>query len=147
MELKALVEEFVEDYAIKRPNYFKVNGDTYGMWDCGRMAQVVSNLFDNAVKYSPAGTPIWVELDGGEKVTLKVTNIGQPILDPQAVFEAFYQTKVGPNGNGVGLGLYIVRHIIKLHNGSVEVENIPNEGKVSFKVTLPRDPSDLGPNS
>jgi signal transduction histidine kinase len=102
---------------------------------------VLANLLENAIKYSPAGTTIRLEVeeDPGE-VRLRVSDEGQGI-DPEElphIFERFRQA----NGSGrtrtsVGLGLYIVRSLVAAHGGRVWVESAPGRG-TTFTVALPR---------
>jgi signal transduction histidine kinase len=113
--------------------------------DRDRIDQVLANLVDNAVKYSPEGGPVHVELERrGPRVALSVADEGVGIPDEhfEHVFERFYQA----NGEisrrrfgGLGLGLYISSAIVHAHGGEIRAE--PNEtagrGTV-FVVTLPR---------
>jgi two-component system, OmpR family, sensor histidine kinase KdpD len=100
--------------------------------------QVVVNLLDNAVKYTPTGTPIRVLATAtDESVTVEVADCG-PGLPPgaeQQVFEKFY--RVDGNGlHGTGLGLAICRGIVHAHGGRIWAQNLP-EGGVAFLFTLP----------
>jgi sigma-B regulation protein RsbU (phosphoserine phosphatase) len=120
------------------------SGDGRGEWDADRMAQVVSNLLTNALKYSPDGTPVRVETQGEEeRVVLRVHNAGEPIapdLLPR-IFEPLRRGKrrVNRSDRSIGLGLYIVRELVQAHGGAVEVSSAEAEG-TAFTVTLPRQP-------
>ncbi|RKH58765.1 sensor histidine kinase [Corallococcus aberystwythensis] len=117
-------------------------GNTQGQWDPDRLAQVVSNLVENALKYSPADAPVRLATRGlRNKVVVTVHNQGRPI--PEAtlphLFEPFRQ---GPQQTrtlkmSYGLGLYIVREIVHAHGGTIEVTSTEDDG-TTFTVTLPR---------
>ena len=103
---------------------------------------MTSNLLENALKYSPSHEPIEVILKKENGIpTLEYRDFGTgiPVSEKQRVFEKFY--RIGNEDTrktkGTGLGLYIVRNIVKLHGGSIEIEsNIPH-GSI-FKITLPK---------
>ena len=105
--------------------------------DRGRMAQVVENLLTNAVKYTPAGGNIQVEVAQTDHHTmLRVSNDCPPIPQEELdqLFEPFYRREDAAPGEGTGLGLAIVRHIVQLHGGSCQASATP--GGVVFTVTL-----------
>ena len=110
--------------------------------DRTRLQQVLANLLDNAVKYSPDGGEIEARLDSSEeRVSISVTDhgLGIPADAREDVFGRFY--RVDPNIargiGGSGLGLYIARQIVEAMNGLITVE--PNEPRGSrFIVSLPR---------
>jgi len=110
--------------------------------DGDRLAQVFTNLVDNALKFTPAGGRIKVTAvyDAG-KVIIRVTDSGVGISagDQQRIFERFFQvdkSRSGGTGRGVGLGLAISRQIILAHRGDISLESGPGKGAV-FQVTLP----------
>lgn len=105
--------------------------------DRGRMAQVVENLLTNAVKYTPAGGEIGVEVAQTDRhTTLRVSNDCPPIPQEELdqLFEPFYRREDAAPGEGTGLGLAIVRHIVQLHGGSCTAQATPSG--VVFTVTL-----------
>ncbi|HWA57919.1 MAG TPA: ATP-binding protein, partial [Gemmatimonadales bacterium] len=107
--------------------------------DAVLLEQVFINLLENAVKYTPDGTPIEISAvpsPGG--VTVSVADRG-PGLTPgeeERVFEKFYRGEDAPVGKGVGLGLTIARGIVTAHGGRIWAENRPDGGAV-FRFTLP----------
>lgn len=108
--------------------------------DPARLEQVLINLLDNAIKYSPKGGSITVSgVDCGEMVKIRVrdTGIGIPPKDLPRIFERFYRvdTARSREEGGTGLGLSIVKHIVQLHGGSVSVENEQSKGS-TFWFTL-----------
>lgn len=100
---------------------------------------VLTNLLDNAVKYSPDGGPIEVELvssDGGAVVRVRDHGPGVPEEKRAALFEPFYQ--VAENGSGLGLGLYLSRQIVEAHGGRLAAE-FPEDGGACFVIALGKD--------
>lgn len=125
-------------------------GDLVVPGDEDRLRQVVTNLLDNAVAYSPAGTPVSVRVartqrDGDALASLEVVDRGQGLTSEQAdrVFERFYRTDAARSRaqGGTGLGLSIVDAITRAHGGAVEVESEPGAGS-TFRVLLPCAPPD-----
>jgi signal transduction histidine kinase len=124
------VELFVEAL---RP--VKVSGDE------ARLKQVVVNLLDNAIKYTPNGGTIRITItEAHHKAVLSITDtgIGIPGESLPHVFERFYRAdKVrSREQGGAGLGLAIVRSICQAHGGTVEIESIENKG-TTCRVILP----------
>ncbi len=104
------------------------------------LLRVVSNLLDNAAKWSPQGGTIHVGCeDEGELVAIQVRDEGPgiPEQDLPRVFERFYKGEASRATSGVGLGLAIVKHLVRAHGGTATVESRPGEG-ASFTVRLPR---------
>jgi len=99
--------------------------------------QVLVNLLDNAVKYTPGTSPIRIlATSSGEAVTVEVADRGPglPRGEEDRVFEKFYRGTTG--GRGAGLGLAIAQGIVKAHGGHIWAQNLP-EGGVAFLFTLP----------
>jgi signal transduction histidine kinase len=117
-------------------------GDTRGEWDPDRMAQVLTNLVGNALKYSSPGTPVRVQARGeGEQVLLEVHNEGEPI-PPERLPHLFKPLSRGTakadlQTRSIGLGLYIVDSIVRAHGGTITVRSTAAEG-TRFCVRLPR---------
>jgi PAS domain S-box-containing protein len=105
-----------------------------------RIEEVVVNLIDNAVKYSPADTPIDVELDSTpDAIRIAVRDRGPGIRTEEhlRIFEPFHRLS-NSTGPGVGLGLHIAKQIVELHGGTITVEP-PVDGGSRFVVTVPRN--------
>jgi PAS domain S-box-containing protein len=118
------------------------------MGDSARLQQIIANLVDNAIKYSPLGGPIKVyvrrDFNSEETATINVcvedNGIGIPSDAQPRLFERFYRAPniQGSKARGVGLGLYIVAQLLKLQGGTIHVESsgIPGEGS-RFIFALP----------
>lgn len=111
--------------------------------DPGQMERVVTNLVENAIKYTEAGGSIEVEalaamLNGQPQVGIRVTDsgIGIPPEALERVFERFYRVDSSHTTPGTGLGLAIVKEIVEAHHGQIQVGSILGEGSTFF-VTLP----------
>ncbi len=110
--------------------------------DATRMEQVLTNLVDNAIKFTPAGGRIVISgEDLGDRVLISVadTGIGIPPAERERVFERFYQVDSGATRpyRGTGLGLSICKHIVEHHRGRIWVEGAEPQGSV-FKFILPK---------
>ncbi|AJE03836.1 two-component system histidine kinase PnpS [Geobacter pickeringii] len=108
--------------------------------DPGRLEQVLINLLDNAIKYSPPGGSVSLLVsDEGPlvKVGVKDTGMGIPPTDLARIFERFYRVDAARSREegGTGLGLSIVKHIVQLHGGTVGVESEHGKGS-TFWFTL-----------
>ncbi len=107
--------------------------------DRERLKQVLVNLIDNAIKYTPAGGRVTVETGvSGETgfVTVEDSGIG---IDPghhDKVFERFYRVSPDRGAEGAGLGLAIVKSICHAHGGTVSLRSAPGFGSI-FRVELP----------
>jgi len=119
---------------------FHAKGDLAGArGDEGLMRHVLANLISNAVKYSPAGTPVdfQVRREGDHAVfTVRDHGIGIPAADQIRLFEAFHRAKNVGETPGTGLGLLIVKRCVELHHGIISFESRENEG-TTFTVRLP----------
>jgi signal transduction histidine kinase len=109
--------------------------------DAERMETVLRNLFENACLYSPASPEIRVSLEKrGQHCLLTFQDHGKGIVtkDLKKIFRMFYRVRLsGENIRGTGLGLYIVKSVVKEHGGSIRVTS-DGEGKgTTFLITLP----------
>jgi len=104
-----------------------------------RLRQVLSNLIDNAVKWSSAGRAVEVEVlpvNGSVIVGVRDRGPGIPREEQGLIFEKFGRAKGGGGRSGTGLGLFIARSIAEAHGGKVEVRSSPERG-ATFTLTLP----------
>ncbi|MGE5594406.1 MAG: ATP-binding protein [Hyphomicrobiales bacterium] len=104
------------------------------------LLRVVSNLLDNAIKFSPCGgTVVIATRDEGELGAISVHDDGPGMAEHEVgrVFERFYKGDAARSGGGSGLGLAIVKHIVRVHGGTATVESSPGKG-ATFTVRLPK---------
>ena len=111
--------------------------------DRERLRQVLTNLIDNAVKYSPAGDEVTVTIrpeNGVVRVEVTDNGPGIPRDQQRLIFEKFGRADV-PGGSkpGTGLGLFIARSIVEAHGGTLDVRSRPASG-ATFELTLPVGP-------
>jgi signal transduction histidine kinase len=118
-----------------------VNGDPRGRWDSHRLLQVISNLVANAGQYGTPDAAISLRLDGTarDQVRLEIHNQG---AIPEALlphlFDPFRSTRHRRDqSRGLGLGLFIVREIVRAHAGTVDVSSSEIAG-TTFSIGLPR---------
>jgi PAS domain S-box-containing protein len=113
-----------------------------GLWDRGRLDQVVTNLVSNAIRYSPDGGEVVVRLSeegGGVHLAVKDRGVGIPPEKQALIFERFGRAH-GSKYGGLGLGLTISQGIVEQHGGRIWVESsgVAGEGS-TFHVWLPRE--------
>lgn len=118
-----------------------IKPDYYVHVDAERLREVVTNLFDNAVKYTEAGS-ISIGLTGNKDVvqlSVRDTGPGIPANDVPHLFQKFYRVDSSATRTigGTGLGLFICRKIIELYNGRIWVESTVGKGS-TFYINLPR---------
>jgi signal transduction histidine kinase len=130
----------IDEYRVANPTRdlrLEVTGDVTGTWDAGRLARVFGNLVGNAVNHGRREGPITVRVEGrGDEVFVSVHNQGDAI-DPsvlETIFEPFQRGEDSPRG--LGLGLHIVREIVRAHGGVIDVRSSA-EG-TTFSARLPR---------
>ncbi|MDD2486301.1 MAG: ATP-binding protein [bacterium] len=109
--------------------------------DAARLKQVLLNLIDNALKFTPAGGQVTVSAGRkDDRVVIRVadTGTGIPQADMDRIFERFYRVDKARSRTlgGTGLGLSIVKHIVESHDGSISVDSREGHGSV-FTVSLP----------
>jgi two-component system phosphate regulon sensor histidine kinase PhoR len=110
--------------------------------DATLLRDVLQNLLDNAIQYTPAGGHVHVtaEAKGREAViTVSDTGIGIPTSDRERIFERFYRVDAARSreAGGTGLGLSIAKHIVEAHNGRLWVDSVIGEGsKFSFSIPI-----------
>jgi Na+/proline symporter/signal transduction histidine kinase len=144
MDLAAAVREIVEHHLAEAAAAgvtltVHASSPVIGAWDRRRLDQVVGNLVGNALKYAP-GAPVDVYVQGeGPNARLRVQDQGPGVApaDQERIFQAFERGRSRPGVTGLGVGLFVVREIVRAHGGSVTVESAPGQG-TTFTVSLPR---------
>ncbi|HUQ43840.1 MAG TPA: HAMP domain-containing sensor histidine kinase [Candidatus Limnocylindria bacterium] len=110
-----------------------------------RIGQVVTNLVGNAIKFTPPGGHVTVDVErgpaDGASITVADTGIGIDPAELPRIFDRFFRGSRASEarGSGSGLGLAIVRSIVEMHGGTVSVESRVGAG-TTFRVTLPAQP-------
>ena len=109
--------------------------------DKEKITQVISNLIENAVKYSHVGADISIRVSvAGERAIIVVADNGYGIskADQERIFETFFRSRTEQNWEvpGTGLGLSLVKRIVSMHGGTVEIDSEPDVG-TSFTISLP----------
>jgi signal transduction histidine kinase len=113
------------------------------MIDVTLIVRVISNLVENAIKYSGEGSSIKIVSTDDEKwVYVKIEDNGAGIKkeDLEHIFDKFYRVKNDANHaiKGSGLGLYLVKYFVELHGGNIEVESEVGKG-TTFSIKLPNE--------
>ncbi|HVU16703.1 MAG TPA: HAMP domain-containing sensor histidine kinase [Candidatus Didemnitutus sp.] len=144
VDLRALVERSADLYSevaqenqvgvfLETPAPVEIDGDPV------RLGQVVNNLLDNALKYTPAGgrVTLTVRRDGPTAlVTVTDNGPGIPVAERDAVFRRLYRSDASRSQRGLGLGLSLVKAIVEAHTGTVALDGAPGGG-ARFTVRLP----------
>ncbi len=121
---------------------FRTAGSVYVSADRDKISQVIHNLIGNAVKYSPMGASVTVEylITENNSLIIKVQDqgIGISAEDQQRIFERYYRVNDAQSSSiaGFGIGLYLCKEIIELHQGHIDVQSSQDEGSV-FSFVLP----------
>lgn len=151
IDLANVFRQIIEEISITHPDRnieFYAEEKCLGLWDEGRLGQVLSNLLSNALHYGNQQTPIKVSLieDAG-KVVLQVNNQGDIISEDvrKNLFTPFWRgakkNAGSTNSSGLGLGLYIVKQIVEAHGGAIEVDSNREDG-TTFTVKFKKDLND-----
>ncbi|MCF8109051.1 MAG: HAMP domain-containing protein [Desulfohalobiaceae bacterium] len=146
--VKELIDPVVEVYSFiaeEKELFIRVEmeEDTVIKADFNRISQVLANLLDNAIKYTPdKGLPILVQAGISESATvISVTDQGQGVAEKELskIWDRLYRgaKTSGDTTKGLGLGLSQVKAILQAHNGRVEVESQPGKG-TTFRIYLPQ---------
>jgi PAS domain S-box-containing protein len=113
--------------------------------DKEKMAQVIKNIIDNAVKYSPDGGVIRITgklIGDNYQVSIQDQGIGMTSEETERIFDRFFRTATSLTSGirGLGLGMSITKHIVELHKGMISAESEPGKGTtVSFTIPVSSD--------
>jgi two-component system phosphate regulon sensor histidine kinase PhoR len=146
IDLKHLFEKAIPAFKLmieQRMGELKLNftvDNAQVVGDRVHLTNVIYNLLDNAIKYSPDAPAVIVEMcNKGNDLVLRVTDQGKGMTKEQSkqVFDRFYRVPTGSvhDVKGFGLGLYYVKEIIKAHKGTVDVKSELNVGS-TFTIVL-----------
>jgi signal transduction histidine kinase len=144
--LETLCRQVVDEIQAAHPErrlILDCRGDLSGTWDRDRLAQIIANLVANVLQHGDPAEAVTIRaVSSGRAAILTVHNQGTPI--PSASLKTIFEPMVrlpdgqdlGPSGS-LGMGLFIVRELVKAHGGTVRVTSTA-EGGTTFTVTLPR---------
>jgi two-component system phosphate regulon sensor histidine kinase PhoR len=145
-DLAPLVESVLVSTRLRAPEHIELrleqNGDrAVALADEDKLRQVLVNLLDNAIKYSPDGGDVAIELAGGQgrvRLTVRDRGLGIPAGEQERIFEKFYRLDpaLTRGVGGSGLGLFISRELVSRMGGSLTVRSQPGDG-AAFVVDLP----------
>lgn len=149
VDLRPLLRELVDSLGIERRGrvWFEVDGDRTRVWvDPHRVEQVLRNLLENALKFSPQDAQVTLRArveDGQVEFAVSDRGPGIPPEELDAIFERFHQAgrAMTRPAEGAGLGLYITKRLVEAMGGEISVESVVGEGS-TFRVRLPAGPSD-----
>jgi signal transduction histidine kinase len=145
-DLKLLTEEVVRAARVRAPKGIEVEVEAppalpLVRGDEDKLRQVLVNLVENAIKYSPEGGNVVIRLEesnGNGRIVVRDRGIGIAAADQQRIFEKFTRLDPGLSRGvgGTGLGLYITRELIARMGGTISVDSVPGSGS-TFIVELP----------
>ncbi|MBA3551624.1 MAG: GAF domain-containing protein [Actinobacteria bacterium] len=145
VELRTFLHQAVETFDPEARGRIRLDvteADQKVSIDADRVDQVLRNLIDNAIKFSPTGTPVVVDahLEDGT-IQVSVTDSGEGIAaeDLPHIFERFHQAEavLTRQAEGAGLGLYITKRLVEAMGGRIQVSSRPGAGS-TFAVTIPQ---------
>jgi len=117
-----------------------VAGRSHFFGDSRMIQRMLSNLLDNAIKYTLSGGPVIISMtenDAQVVVSVKDTGIGISPKDLPHIFERFYRCDQSRSQTGIGLGLSLAKAIARAHGGDITATSTPNQGS-TFTITLPK---------
>ena len=153
-DIGEICKRAVEDASAAHPKckfQLSTTGEMIGDFDAPRLAQLFSNLLNNAAQYRSDDQPVTITACGdADTAVVQVTNFGRqiPAASLQAIFDPLVQLAMSddhkaPNATSIGLGLFIAREIASAHGGTIGAESSLERGTV-FTVRLPRVALDDG---
>ena len=146
MDLAEAARAAIAEACAGNPNcspVLHIHGDTQGMWDAGRIDQLLQNLIGNALQHGSNTQQVTLTLqDEADAVCLSVHNFGTPIPEDAlaTIFDPLVRSAdeaLGQPSTSLGLGLFIVREVVNAHGGTIEVSSNEADG-TRFSVVLPR---------
>ena len=143
-DLRKILERIIINFKAKFPNrklnykYHVKTPNPNVMADFDKIIQVVTNILDNAAKFSEQNTPIFLSLNYSKPyfvISIRDKGAGIEAGDKKKVFQGFYKGR-NSTKKGIGLGLYLAKSIIKIHGGKIHLKSEPGKGTV-MSIFLP----------
>jgi two-component system OmpR family sensor kinase len=133
-QIVGIVQTGKLDIILRAPDELRADADPQ------RVKQALENLITNALRHSPKGVPITIDVasekrDDGEWATIAIRDEGSGI-SPELMPRLFTRFATGPGSTGLGLGLYLARSIAEAHGGTLTATSTPGKGTI-FKLSLP----------
>lgn len=148
-DLAGIVSQICDSYREVHPSH-KIDVDIGDLpdqiiADPKLIRQVVSNLASNAVKYSPAGTTIWIRgwrdvANSTIKVSVRDEGFGIPADELSSLCDRFFRASTSTGIAGTGIGLHLCQHFVTLHGGTIDIESFVDKGS-TFTLNLPTNAS------
>ncbi|CAD5198831.1 sensor histidine kinase [Pseudomonas sp. FEN] len=148
MDLSSAAKAVINEAWAGQPDclpQLRVEGDVHGVWDRGRIEQLLQNLIGNALQHGASHRPLTLTLEGSaDSVSLTMHNFGTPI--PQEALATLFDPlvrgtseEIGQPGTdtSLGLGLFIAKEVVSAHQGTIKVSSSAEDG-TRFTVVLPR---------
>jgi signal transduction histidine kinase len=145
-DINSLVKEVIKKYEFNaKSKNIQLKAELEPLFsiklDVDLMRQVIGNLVENAIKYSPEDSEVTIaskEAEGRIQVAIKDNGPGIPKDEIDNIFLKFYRSKSAKASpiKGTGLGLYLAKYFVELHQGTLKVESQPEQGSL-FVVELP----------
>lgn len=143
-DVVSLAQQIVDEYKMLYNHSHEVQFNTNAehieaLLDLKLVRQILNNLISNAVKYTPPGAHVEVDLiRQNGSIVMKVSDSGPgiPESDVPLLFEPFHRGANAKSVPGTGLGLTVVKQSVELHSGHIEVDTAPNQG-TTFTITIP----------
>lgn len=139
VDLRSVVDEVQAEFSIRldsaglRLTSDLPEGLPYVMGDTAKLTQVLSNLVENAIKFTPLGGVIDISATSSRQwveVRVSDTGVGIAVASLPHIFERFYKVDRSRNDDGTGLGLAIVKHLVGAHGGDINVESAEGQGSI-----------------
>ncbi len=136
-QLSVLVDEIISELETQTSSQFikQPCGDVILTADRDKIENVISNLLNNAIKYSPADSKVYIKCSkqGNEVVvSIKDEGMGIKLQDQEKLFDRYYRVEDQKNISGFGIGLYLSKEIIQSHNGKIWVESELGKGSTFY---------------
>ncbi|MFN2449622.1 MAG: sensor histidine kinase, partial [Candidatus Baltobacteraceae bacterium] len=149
VDVSAILQEAAEALRAERAiSVVAKAGGAVVRGDPARLRQVIDNIVGNAIKYSPGGEPVRIEVKQTEqtiRISVSDSGIGVPANEMNLIFERFRRASNAKSSKikGTGLGLYLAKTLVERHGGTIHVQSAVGEGS-TFTLVLPRMRDGLG---